>query len=165
MVMEEIVENLTKPLTAGEKKTGVIEQSAGPKTFTDTPDNLRRMFMEKRMTDYMPIILPTEERVADMLKGTSHSPDKVVKDLEIAIPLVALLIAFLAVFEGAEDRASINGNYKKLKKASIVNRKNELLLKSLVIMKTKQAEVNLEQVYDMNKALFTVEKLLKRLYQ
>jgi hypothetical protein len=78
MVMEEIVENLTKPLTAEEKKTGVIEQSAGPKTFTDTPDNLRRMFMEKRMTDYMPIILPTEERVADMLKGTSHSPDKVV---------------------------------------------------------------------------------------
>jgi hypothetical protein len=34
--------------------------------------------MEKRMTDYMPIILPTEERVANMLKGTSHDPDEVV---------------------------------------------------------------------------------------
>jgi hypothetical protein len=92
-------------------------------------------------------------------------PRDMAKDLEIVIPLVALLIAFLAVFEGAEDRASINGNYKKLRKAPIVNRKNELLLKSLVMMKTKQAEVNLERVYDMNKALFTVEKLLKRLYQ
>ena len=92
-------------------------------------------------------------------------PQDMAKDLEIVIPLVALLIAFLAVFEGAEDRASINGNYKKLRKAPIVNRKNELLLKSLVMMKTKQAEVNLERVYDMNKALFTVEKLLKRLYQ
>jgi hypothetical protein len=78
MVMREIVENLTRPLTAEEKKTGTIEPETGPKSFTDTPDNLQRMFMEKRMTDYMPIILPTEEKVADMLKGTSHDPDEVV---------------------------------------------------------------------------------------
>jgi hypothetical protein len=78
VVMEEIVGNLTKPLTAEEKKKGTVKQSAGPDRFTDTPDNLQRMFMERRMTDYMPIILPTEERVANMLKGTSHSPDEVV---------------------------------------------------------------------------------------
>jgi hypothetical protein len=78
MVMEEIVEGLTKPLTADEKKTGTIEQSAGPERFTDTPDKLQQMFMDKRMTDYMPIILPTEEKVAEMLKGTSHSPDEVI---------------------------------------------------------------------------------------
>ncbi len=78
MVMQEIVENLTKPLTAEEKKTGSIEQSAGPERFTDTPDKLQQMFMDKRMTDYMPIVLPTEEKVAEMLKGTSHRPDEVV---------------------------------------------------------------------------------------
>jgi hypothetical protein len=78
MIMQEIVENLTKPLTAEEKKTGTIEQSAGPTRFTDTPDNLQQMFLENRMTDYMPIILPTEEKVAEMLKGTSHDPDEVV---------------------------------------------------------------------------------------
>ena len=78
VVMQEIVENLIKPLTAEEKKTGIIEQSAGQATFTDTPDNLQRMFLENRMTDYMPIILPTEEKVAEMLKGTSHHPDEVV---------------------------------------------------------------------------------------
>ena len=78
MVMQEIVENLTKPLTAEEEKTGTIEQSSGPASFTDTPDNLQRMFLEERMTDYMPIILPTEEKVAEMLKGTSHDPDEVV---------------------------------------------------------------------------------------
>ncbi len=76
--MQEIAENLTRPLTAEEKKTGTVEQSAGPERFTDTPDNLQRMFMEQRMTDYMPIILPTEEKVAEMLKGTSHDPDEVV---------------------------------------------------------------------------------------
>jgi hypothetical protein len=74
------------------------------------------------------------------------------------------LIAFLAVFEGAEDRASINGNYKELKKAPIVDRNNEPLLKSLLIMKNKQAEVNLEHIYDMNRDMFTAEKLLERLY-
>jgi hypothetical protein len=78
MVMQEIIENLTRPLTAEEKKTGTIEQSAGPDRFTDTPDKLQQMFMDERMTDYMPIVLPTEERVADMLKGTSHSPNEVV---------------------------------------------------------------------------------------
>jgi hypothetical protein len=78
MIMEEIVENLTKPLTAEEKKTGTIQLSAGPERFTDTPDRLQQYFMDNRMTDYLPIVLPTEERVAEMLKGTSHSPDEVV---------------------------------------------------------------------------------------
>lgn len=78
MIMREIVENLTRPLSSEEKKTGSIQPETGPEKFTDTPENLRRMFMEKRMTDYMPIILPTEEKVAGMLEGTSHDPDEVV---------------------------------------------------------------------------------------
>ena len=89
----------------------------------------------------------------------------VAKDLEIVIPLVALIIAFLAVFEGAEDRSSINSNYKKLKKDRIVNGNNEPLLKSLVIMKTKQVEVSLEQIYGLNRDLFNAKNLLERLYK
>ena len=77
-VMQEIVEKLTKPLTAEEKQTGSRKQSRGPDTFTDTEENLRQMFLEKRYTDFLPIVLPTEERVANMLKGTSHDPDEVV---------------------------------------------------------------------------------------
>ena len=34
--------------------------------------------MDNHWTDYLPIILPTEERVAAMLAGTSHKPDEVV---------------------------------------------------------------------------------------
>lgn len=78
MIMKEIVESLTRPLSDEEKKTGTIQQSVGPQSFTDTADNLQRMFIDKRMTDYMPIILPTEERVAEMLKGTSRRPDEVI---------------------------------------------------------------------------------------
>jgi len=77
-VMQEIVEHLTKPLTAEEKRTGELVRDKGPATFTDTPDNLQKMFLEKRWTDFLPVVLPTEEKVADMLKGTSHDPDEVV---------------------------------------------------------------------------------------
>jgi hypothetical protein len=44
----------------------------------DTETNLQRLFKDKEWTDFNPIILPTEARVAEMLKGTSHEPNKVV---------------------------------------------------------------------------------------
>jgi hypothetical protein len=76
-VMQEIIEKLTKPLTDEEKKTGEIIRDKGPATFTDTPDNLQKMFLEKRMTDFLPIVLPTEAKVNEMLKATSHRPEEV----------------------------------------------------------------------------------------
>ncbi len=77
-VMREIVEKFTNPLTAEEKSTGEIKRDRGPETFTDTPKNLQKLFQEKRMTDFLPIVLPTQELVNEMLKGTSHDPDEVV---------------------------------------------------------------------------------------
>jgi len=76
-ILDEIVSKLTKPLTAEEKKTGEVDRGRGPETFTGTADELQQLFLEKRFTDFMPIILPTEEKVAEMLKGTSHDPDEV----------------------------------------------------------------------------------------
>lgn len=78
-VMHEIVSELTTPLTPDDSVERTIPQSAGPGTFgPDSAEDLQRMFMEKRMTDYLPIVLPTEERVDAMLKGTSRKPDEVV---------------------------------------------------------------------------------------
>jgi hypothetical protein len=76
-VMQEIIASLTTPLTAEEKKTGEMKRTRGPDTFTDTPDKLQQLFLDKRMTDFMPIILPTEDKVNEMLKATSHRPDEV----------------------------------------------------------------------------------------
>ena len=90
MVMQDIVENLTRPLTAEEKKSGSKEQSAGPERFTDTPDNLQKFFMDNRMTDYMPIILPTEEKVHEMLKGTSHRADEMVGKMAAHTQMVGI---------------------------------------------------------------------------
>jgi len=76
--MTEMVEMLTKPLTAEEKKTGEIKRDRGPATYTGTPEELQKLYLEKRYTDFMPIVLPTEDKVNEMLKGTSHAPEEVV---------------------------------------------------------------------------------------
>ncbi|MEJ2247241.1 MAG: hypothetical protein P8Y80_14365 [Acidobacteriota bacterium] len=75
-VMQELVEKLTKPLTAEEARTGELKRDIGPATYTGTQDELQKLFLEKRYTDFMPVILPTEEKVAEMLKETSHEPDE-----------------------------------------------------------------------------------------
>jgi len=77
-VLDEIVEALTRPITDKETKTGTIDRSMPRLLEPDTPENLERLFIEKGWTDYLPIVLPTEERVAEMLKGTSHKPSEVV---------------------------------------------------------------------------------------
>jgi hypothetical protein len=79
-IMKEIVDDLTVPLSADEQKTGMQSIAAGPATFgPDTADNLQEIFMNNGMTDYMPIIIPTEEKIEAMLKETSHSPDEVLR--------------------------------------------------------------------------------------
>jgi hypothetical protein len=83
-MMTAIIEALTKPLTETEKYSGPAPDPIPEPRFLppDTEDNLRRFFKEKDWTDYNPIILPTEEKVKEMLKGTSHPPDKVVKIID-----------------------------------------------------------------------------------
>jgi len=75
--MQEIVDKLTKPLTTEEKRTGMLARDKGPATFSGTADELQKTFLEKRYTDFLPVVLPTEEKVNEMLKATSHSPDEV----------------------------------------------------------------------------------------
>ncbi len=77
-VMQEIVDKFTKPLAPEETKTGEIIRDKGPATFTDTPEKLQKMFQDNRWTDFLPVVLPTEALVNEMLKGTSHDPDEVV---------------------------------------------------------------------------------------
>src|SRR5262249_18908263 len=41
----------------------------------DTEDNPHRLFLDSEWTDKLPIVLPTEERVAAMLAATHRQPD------------------------------------------------------------------------------------------
>jgi hypothetical protein len=89
-IMKEIVDDLTRPLTAEEQKTGTQAILAGPATYgPDTADNLQEIFMNNGMTDYMPIIIPTEGKVEAMLKGTSHHPDEVLRTSEQGVGYTA----------------------------------------------------------------------------
>ena len=77
-LMDGIVDALTRPSNAKEKKTGAIERTIPRFEGPDTRENLNSIFLENGWTDKLPIVLPTEKRVAEMLKGTSRKPDEVV---------------------------------------------------------------------------------------
>jgi hypothetical protein len=106
-MMQAIIDALTKPLTDAEKYKGPAPEAASePRLLKpDTEENLQRLFKDKDWTDYNPIILPTEARVAAMLKGTSRKPEEVVKVVNWpggARPLTVEKAAICAVMAGAK---------------------------------------------------------------
>jgi hypothetical protein len=74
---QELIEGLSQPLNDDDLKGMSFERSTPRLIEPDTEDNLRRLFEENQWTDHLPIILPTEERVARMLEGTRHAGDEV----------------------------------------------------------------------------------------
>jgi hypothetical protein len=78
-LVQELVDALTKPLTSREIDPERPSRLARPRLVEPgSEDDLQRLFLENGWTDGLPIILPTEERVAEMLTGTSHAPDEFV---------------------------------------------------------------------------------------
>ena len=107
-IMQEIVDSLTKPLTPDEQLTGLPEGASEPRLLApDTEENLQEFFKARDWTDYLPVVLPTEERVAAMLKGTSHKPDEVVKTMNWpggGRQLTVEKVAVCAVMAGAKPQ-------------------------------------------------------------
>ena len=82
-VMREIIEGLTAPLPeVTAKERGAPAVSRNRLLSPGTEDSLQQMFLENNWTDKLPIVLPTEARVADMLSGTSRKPDEVVGQMQ-----------------------------------------------------------------------------------
>ena len=74
-----LVAALTAPLTEEEKKTGEIVPRKPPRiALSGTLDEVQSYFLAHHWSDGLPIIPPTEARVKEMLKGTSHAADEVV---------------------------------------------------------------------------------------
>ncbi len=106
-VIREIIDALTKPQPV-KKPEPVTAPSFQPwvKQYTDTEDNLQQLFYDRGLTDGLPIILPTAERVAKMLRGTGHAPDEEVgqaydHDHHELIKYTVRDIAVTAVMAGA----------------------------------------------------------------
>jgi hypothetical protein len=77
-VMQEILEGLTRPFAETDLGPVEFDRSTPRLVEPDTEDNLHRRFLDKRWTDTLPIVLPTEERVAAMLAHTRRKPDEIV---------------------------------------------------------------------------------------
>ena len=82
--MQEVIEGLTRPLDQDDLAGMSFERSTPRLLEPDTEDNLRALFIGNNWTDNLPVILPTEARVAAMLKGTRQPADKVVGRLRPA---------------------------------------------------------------------------------
>lgn len=106
-IIDELLSALTKPLSEEDKKTGFLTRAPRPRLLEpDTDANLRRLFNDNGWTDGLPVILPTEEAVAEMLKATSHDPDEVVGTMRPSPPHEAWeftveMVAANAVMAGA----------------------------------------------------------------
>jgi hypothetical protein len=76
--MQGVIEGLTRPLNDDDYKGASFERTTPRFLEPDTEESLRELFVQNRWTDFLPIILPTEERVERMVKGTRHAADKIV---------------------------------------------------------------------------------------
>jgi hypothetical protein len=83
-----VMDALTRPLSEKEQETGTWQPPWSRMIFEGTMDEAEAFFNQTefvphpvnahiaKYSDGLPIRVPTEERVAEMLKGTSHKPDE-----------------------------------------------------------------------------------------
>ena len=74
--LERIGGALTRPLANAELETGRQERPVPRLLGADSEEALHALFLEAGWTDRLPIVLPTQERVAAMLKGTRRHPEE-----------------------------------------------------------------------------------------
>jgi hypothetical protein len=109
-VIDEIVERLTQPQeNKRQKQDPAPPADTFEKNLSGTEDALQQLFYERGWTDGLPIILPTPDRLEQMLKGTSRSPEAEVgqvydHDHHEIIKYTVRDIAVIAVMAGARPQ-------------------------------------------------------------
>lgn len=72
-------EELVRPLTEEEVFIGMIKAEPQERYITEGAlQEVQSFFAESELSDGLPVLPPTEEAVAEMLKGTSHHKDEVI---------------------------------------------------------------------------------------
>lgn len=108
-LVDEVLDVLTRPYSAEESRNQAVVRSIPSHQRlleADTEDDLQRLFLERGWTDGLPVILPTEARVAEMLAGTRQPPDKLVSkaflpDTQENLRITVETVAIAAVMAGA----------------------------------------------------------------
>lgn len=80
--MDALVAGLIKELTPEDLSTEIIKAGEQKKLVVEgTLEYIQKYFSDNELSDGLPIIPPTEEAVAEMLRGTSHIGDEVIGKL------------------------------------------------------------------------------------
>ena len=82
-LMQEIAGHLTRPLNEEERMTGLVNRPKKRLLGPDTAKNLQKYFDDRFWSDQLPIVMPTEDRVAAMLKQTRHAPGEIVGRMRV----------------------------------------------------------------------------------
>jgi hypothetical protein len=89
-LVEPVLEALTSPLNAAEKKGGTWAPEEPRVLFEGSLEDAEVFYNQTeqlpyllgapfaKYTDGLPVVIPTEERVKEMLTGTSHRPDELI---------------------------------------------------------------------------------------
>jgi hypothetical protein len=94
-----------------------------------------------------------------LVLNTTSLVDKAV----LVLSLVAVVSALFSLITPFVKENIIAKNFKRLELCVVTEKKP--LLKSLIRMKAKNTKFDLEQIYNMNKEMFTKEKLFEKLYE
>jgi len=108
-LMQEIIGHLTRAPSGEELATGSIDRPRQRLIGPDSAENLQRLFDDNFWSDQLPIILPTQERVAAMLEMTSHKADEKVGTMRVtgvreAWSYTVETVAINAVMAGASPK-------------------------------------------------------------
>jgi hypothetical protein len=79
--MAAVIDALTRPVPEEARRGEGLDRSTPRLVEAERGEDVQRLFRERGWTDGLPIVLPTEERVAAMLEGTSRAPDELVGTL------------------------------------------------------------------------------------
>jgi len=107
-MMEEIYDSLNRRLSEEDSAGGYLKREPWTRLLpADTPDRLMAYFHAQNLTDGNPVILPTEKKVAEMLKNTSRAPDEWVGQMRPSPPHEAWyytveMVAVNAVMAGVQ---------------------------------------------------------------
>jgi hypothetical protein len=107
--MQEVFDQLTRPVPASELRGEAWDRDIPRYVEADGEAEMNELFRDRRYTDFLPIVLPTEERVEWMLSGTSHARDEMVGKTRPTIGMEfwhydVEKVAINAVLAGAEPK-------------------------------------------------------------
>jgi len=106
-IIPQLIHALTARLTDEERspRARKVEKPARV-VFKGTLEEVNQFFYKRGWTDGLPILPPTEERVQEMLKGTSHSPEEIVTTnmLPESCTVTVEKVATVGVMAGCEPK-------------------------------------------------------------